>query len=173
MTTRDFLIVGRTLGLVLVLLQAGVGELRAERGPATPKERAKALKLVRQLETDPFGDNASDSRRWLALWQLDVTDLQVRYCAEVLGGTPAALRKVRPEILAQIPWSGVAYLIEKPEAKTKAEIYLAGVEGALRAYEVMVRTRPDLRSPLLDDLIAKRAAGELAAYVAETSNACP
>lgn len=169
MRTRDF----KVLGLALFLPLIGVGELRADRGPSTPKERAKALKLARQLETDPFGDKAADARRWLALWQLDVTDLQVRYCAEVLGGNPAALRKVRPEILAQIPWSGVAHLIEKPEAKTKAEIYRAGVEGALRAYEAMLRARPDLRSPLLDGLIAKRDAGELAAYVAETANACP
>lgn len=170
-------------GLALILLLSGMVELWAERGPSTPKDRAKALKLVRQLEADPFGGKSTDARRWLALWQLDVTDLQVRYCVEVLGGNPAALRKVRPEILAQIPWSGVAFLIESPgkpgtpgetvQQKSKAEIYLAGVEGALRAYEAMLRARPDLRSPLLDGLIAKREAGELAAYVAETSNACP
>lgn len=162
----------RVLALALSLLLPGVGELWAERGPSTPKERAKALRLVRELETDPFGDRSTDSRRWLALWLLDVTDLQVRYCAEILGGTPAAQRKVRPELLAQIPWSGVAYLIENPE-KSTADIYLAGVEGALRAYEAMLRTRPDVRAPLLDDLLAKRAAGELAAYVAGTSAACP
>lgn len=160
------------LALALSLLLPGAGELWAERGPSTPKERAKALRLVRELETDPFGDKSTDSRRWLALWLLDVTDLQVRYCVEVLGGTPAAQRKVRPELLAQIPWSGVAYLIENP-SKSKAEIYLAGVEGALRAYEAMIRTRPDVRAPLLDDLLARRAAGELAAYVAGTSAACP
>jgi hypothetical protein len=169
----------RVLWLAVTLLLAGMGELWAARGPSTPKERAKALRLVRELETDPFGDKSTDSRRWLALWLLDVTDLQVRYCAEVLGGTPAAQRKVRPEILAQIPWSGAAYLIENPgkaggvRGETKADIYLAGVEGALRAYEAMIRARPDLRAPLLDDLLAKREAGELAAYVAGTSNACP
>jgi hypothetical protein len=172
----------RVLGLAVTLLLPGVGELWAERGPSTPKERAKALRLARELETDPFGEKSTDSRRWLALWQLDVTDLQVRYCVEVLGGTPAAQRKVRPEILAQIPWSGAAYLIENQaslvqgqtvQAKSKAEVYLAGVEGALHAYEAMIRVRPDLRAPLLDDLLAKRDAGELAAYVAETSNACP
>ncbi|HJX26998.1 MAG TPA: hypothetical protein VJ885_03740 [Thermoanaerobaculia bacterium] len=181
MRIRDLSTLGLLLGLAATLLPAGVGELWAARGPSTPKERAKAVKLVRHLEADPFGDKATDSRRWLALWQLDVTDLQVRYCAEVLGGTPAAQRKVRPEILAQIPWSGAAYLIESQEKaggktaeeKPKAEVYLAGVEGALRAYEAMLRVRPDLRAPLLDDLLAKRDAGELATYVAETSNACP
>lgn len=178
MRQRHFLV----LGLAVTLLLSGVGELWAGRGPSKPKERAKALRLVRELETDPFGDKSTDSRRWLALWLLDVTDLQVRYCAEVLGGSPAAQRKVRPELLAQIPWSGVAYLIESQasgiqgeagQGKTKAEIYLAGVEGALRAYEAMLRVRPDLRALLLDDLLAKRDAGELAAYVAGTSNACP
>ncbi|HYQ84000.1 MAG TPA: hypothetical protein VEP28_08345 [Rubrobacter sp.] len=179
----------RVLALALSLLLPGLGELWAARGPSTPKERARALRLVRELETDPFGDKSTDSRRWLALWLLDVTDLRVRYCAEVLGGTAAEQRKVRPELLAQIPWSGAAYLIENPgkaggvrgeavqgqmvQEKSKAEVYLAGVEGALRAYEAMIGSRPDLRAPLLDDLLAKRDAGELAAYVAETSNACP
>lgn len=150
-------------------------EPRAERGPSTAKERAKALKLVRQLEAEPLGEKSADARRWLALWLLEVPDFQVRYCAEVVGGTPAARQKVRPEILAQIPWSGVAWLIENPDKKSaaKADVYLAGLQGALRSYEALLRVKPDQRSPLLDDLLARRDAGELAGYVAETSQACP
>lgn len=165
----------RLLGLATsLLLLAGGAELWAERGPSTVKERTKALRLVRQLETDPLGEKASEARRWLALWLLDVPDLQVRYCAEVLGGDRVARQKVRPEIVSQIPWSGAAFLIENPDKKeAKTEAYTAGVEGALRAYEALIRLKPDQRSPLLDDLLARRAAGGLAEYVAETSQACP
>ena len=74
----------RVLGLAVLLLLPGGAE--AERGPSTPKERTKALRLIRQLEADPLGEKAYEARRWLALWLLDVPDLQVRYCAEVVGG---------------------------------------------------------------------------------------
>lgn len=164
----------RLLALTALLVPAGAGDLWAERGPSTAKERTKALRLVRQLETEPLGAKAAEARRWLALWLLDVPDLQVRYCPDVLGGDRAVRQRVRPELLSQIPWSGAAFLIENPDKQgAKTEVYTAGVEGTLRAYEAMIRVKPDQRSPLLDDLLARRDAGALAAYVAETSQACP
>jgi hypothetical protein len=160
------------LGLTaLLLLPRAAG---AERGPSTPKERAKAVRLVHQLEADPIGPKARDARRWLALWLLEVPDLQVRYCAEVVGGDRSARQRIRPDLLAQIPWSGVAFLIENPaKREAKAEVYTAGLLGTLRAYEALLRDRPDERSPLLDGLLARRDAGELAAFVSETAQACP
>lgn len=155
----------------LLLLPGGV---RAERGPSTPKERTKALRLIRELEADPLGEKAYEARRWLALWLLDVPDLQVRYCAEVVGGDRAARQRIRPDLLAQIPYSGAAFLIENPQKRdARTEVYTAGLAGALRAYEALLQVRPDQRSPLLDQLLAKRDAGELAAFVAETSQSCP
>lgn len=164
----------RVLGLAALLLLPGQGDAWAERGPSTSKERTRALRLVRELEANPLGEKAGEARRWLALWLLDVPDLQVRYCAEVVGGDAAARQRVRPELLAQIPWSGAAFLIENPDKKgAKAEIYTAGLMGTLRAYESLVRIRPDLRSPLFDGLVTRRDAGGLAEYVAETSQSCP
>ena len=160
------------LGLAVLLFLPGWAG--AERGPSTPKERTKALRLIRQLETDPLGDKAHDARRWLALWLLDVPDLQVRYCVEVVGGDRSARQRIRPDLLAQIPWSGAAFLIENPKKRdARAEVYAAGLLGALRAYEALLEDHPDQRSPLLDQLLAKRDAGELEAYVEETSQACP
>ena len=162
----------RVLGLAaLLFLPGGAG---AERGPSTPKERAKALRLIRELETDPLGEKAHEARRWLALWLLEVPDLQVRYCAEIVGGDRAARQRIRPDLLAQIPWSGAAFLIENPgKREERSEIYTAGLLGALRAYEALLEDRPDQRSPLFDQLLAKRDAGELPAFVAETSQRCP
>lgn len=160
------------LGLAAVLfLPGGAG---AERGPSTPKERAKALRLIRELETNPLGEKAHEARRWLALWLFEVPDLQVRYCAEVVGGDRSARQRIRPDLLAQIPWSGAAFLIENPgKREARSEVYTAGLLGALRAYEALLEARPDERSPLLDQLLAKRDAGELAAFVEERSQGCP
>jgi hypothetical protein len=159
------------LAALLFLPETAAG---AERGPSTPKERQKALRLIHQLEADPLGAKAHDARRWLALWLLDVPDFQVRYCPEVIGGDRSARQRIRPDLLAQIPWSGAAFLIENPKkGDARTEIYTAGLLGALRAYEALLKARPDQRSPLLDQLLVKREAGELEKYVAETSQVCP
>jgi hypothetical protein len=164
----------RPTSLLLAALLLLPGAVWAERGPSTPRERTKALRLIRQLEAEPLGEDARQARRWLALWLLDVPDFQVRYCAEIVGGDRAVRQRIRPDLLAQIPWSGTAFLIENPEKRdARAEVYTAGLLGALRAYEAILRTRPDQRSPLFDELLTRRDAGALAAYVAETSKACP
>jgi hypothetical protein len=165
---------GRVLGLMALLLLALAGGARGERGPSTPKEREKALKLVHQLETDPFGKKARDARRWLALWMVQAPDRKVQYCPEALGGTLPARQRVRNEILAQVTYSSLAYVLENPrKADSAFDVHRAGVLGALRAYDVMLAGEPGTRSPLLDDLVAKRNDGMLDAYLAETVKACP
>jgi hypothetical protein len=145
-----------------------------ERGASTPRERAKAIKLAHELETDPFGPKARDARRWLALWAVQVPDFKIQYCPEILGGTLAARQRIRSEILAQTTYSSLAYVLENPgKAKSAFDVYRAGALGALRAYEVIVAKEPGTRSPLLDNLVAKRNAGELDAYLSETVTACP
>jgi hypothetical protein len=49
--------------------------------------------------------------------------------------------------------------------------YQAGVEGALRVYEVLVKANSKDRQPYLDDLIQRREAGTLAQFVAERASA--
>ena len=160
------------LALALAALATGAALVRADR-PSTPRERAKALKLARALEVEPLGAKAADARRWLALWLLEVSDLRVPFCPEVLGADVPTRQRLRSEVLAQITYSGMVYLIENPSNHAAvADIYLAGIQGALRAYEAILRTQPAARSPFLDDLLARRDGGELAAYVAETTKAC-
>jgi len=164
---------GRVLvPLVLVLLAAG--SAGGARGPSSPHEREKAVKLVRELEADPSGKKARDARRWLALFLVEVPDFKIQYCPEILGGTLPQRQRIRNEILAQVTYSSLAYVIENPgKARSPFDVHRAGVLGALRAYEVLLAAEPEARSPLLDDLVAKRNAGELDAYLAETVKVCP
>jgi hypothetical protein len=70
-------------------------------------------------------------------------------------------------------YSTAAFVIEHPESKDDTEAkYLAGVEGSLRAYESLKKTNPKLDWPVLDDLIARRDANTLAAYVHEKTPSC-
>jgi hypothetical protein len=164
---------GRGFGLIALLLFASATAW-GERGASTPQERAKALKLVHQLEIDPFGQKARDARRWLALWMVQAPDRKVQYCPEALGGTLQARQRIRNEIVAQVTYSSLAYVLENPgKAGSAFDVHRAGVLGALRAYEVILAREPGTRSPLLDDLVAKRNDGTLDAYLAETVKACP
>jgi hypothetical protein len=164
------LLVLMTLVLLAVLLPAGSARAR---GASTPKERAKAVRLARELEAEPLGQKAREDRRWLALWTVQVPDFKFQFCPEALGGSVAVRRRIRTEVLAQISYSGLAFVLENPgQAGSLLDVYHAGVLGALRAYEVILAKEPSARSPLLDDLVAKRNAGELDAHLAETVKAC-
>jgi len=157
--------------VVSLFLSAGSAHAR---GASTAKEREKAVKLARRLESEPLGLKAREARRWLALWTLQVPDFKFQFCPEALGGTVAVRRWIRPEVLAQTSYSGLAFVLENPGlAGSLLDVHRAGVLGALRAYEVIVAKEPSARSPLLDDLVAKRNAGEIDAHLAETVKACP
>jgi hypothetical protein len=163
----------RVLVLMAVALLVSAGGVRATRGASTLRDREKALRLVHQLEVDPFGEKARDARRWLALWMVGVTDFKVRFCPEVLGGTLPARQRIRNEIVAQTTYSSLAFVLANPaQADSLFEVHRAGVLGALRAYEVILAREPGTRSPLLDELVVKRNAGELDAYLAETVKSC-
>lgn len=160
--------------LILCLAAQAIlpGMADAARGPSTPKERAKALRLIRQLEEDPSFDGARDARRWLSLWLVEVPDLHADLCPELLGGTAFERKRLPGEVVAQMMYSGAAYRIEHEEG-SREQVYLAGVTGALKVYESLLATRPHVRSPLLDGLVGRRDAGTLAAHVAGTMSACP
>jgi hypothetical protein len=56
--------------------------------------------------------------------------------------------------------------VENPEqSKDRAAVNLAGIEGALKSYEALIKERQKARWEFLDGLIAKREKGELPAYV--------
>jgi hypothetical protein len=59
-----------------------------------------------------------------------------------------------------------------PEKKSdRLAQYQAGVEGALRLYENLLKSKPKDRQPYLDTLLRRRAAGTLAEFVKERVSA--
>ena len=138
----------------------------AERGPSTPEERAKAITLIQSLETDPMAADARANRQWLMEWITEVPDISVKVCVSLVE---PALSKKYPysgEVGLQPMFSATAFVIQHPsEATNDNAMYLAGLEGALRVYEVLVNSKPDAKLSPLDDLLSIRNRGELAAYV--------
>ena len=159
----------RRCGLVLAALffvSAFQAPLAQSRGPSTPEERADFLRLVRELERDPLGDNANATRQRLRQWTIEVPDIRFKVCPDLLGQALGADYPYSRELDLQVVLSGAALTLEHPgEARDDVAVYTAGVEGALRAYEVL-KSRPDGQRAALEDLLEKRRRGELVDHIA-------
>ena len=140
------------------------------RGPSTPEERAHFVTLVRKLERNPLGENADAARQWLQEWAAAVPDIRFQVCPDLLDPAFADGYPYSREIKMQVMLSGAVFTIEHPGgARDEVAVYTAGVEGALRAYTVLLQSRSNGRVAALDDLLAKRHRGELRDHVAKLS----
>ena len=155
----------RSSGLIVVaaLVACALGLHRAEaRGPSTVEERAQFVALVRSLEKDPLAPNASATRRQLREWIVEIPDISFKTCADLLGHVLRHEYAYSPELNLQVVLSGAVLTIEHPgEARSDVAVYTAGVEGALRAYEVLLRSKSDARLAALDDLLETERRGQL------------
>lgn len=137
------------------------------RGPSTREERAKVVELARWLEQNPLAKNAPETRQWLQEWIADVPDIRFRVCADLLGHALNENYPYSREVNQQVLFSGAAFTLERQDkARDDIAVYNAGVEGALRVYEVLARSKPDAKLAFLDDLVTKRDQGLLVPYVA-------
>ena len=142
-----------------------------ERGPSTPAERAEFVALVQSLERDPLAENANAIRQRLREWTIEVPDIRFKVCPGLLGPAVGDGYPYSREIDVQVVLSGAVLTIGDPgEARDDVAVYAAGVEGALRAYEVLTKSRPDAHLAVLDDLIEKRDRGELVDHIARLAN---
>lgn len=142
-----------------------------QRGPSTAEERARAVQLARRLETDPFNAEAREWRRWLLIWIDEVPDITVNVCP-LLSPLSGSNRRFARELVLQVIFSSAAFIIQNPEkaALDDGAAYIAGVRGALRAYEAILKARPEARWHFLDDLLEKRDRGELDDWVRKTAD---
>jgi hypothetical protein len=141
------------------------------RGPSTAEERAKVVELTRSLEREPLGENAAATRQWLREWAIEVPDIRVYVCDDLLSPGLSDNYLYSSEINLQRMFSAAAFAIEhQDKARDEIAQYTAGVEGALRVYEVLLKSKPDAGSAFLDEFLAKRDHGELADHVAKLAN---
>jgi len=153
--------------------------------PSTPDERHKALTLTKKLERNPLGPEASADRKWLTSWIIEIPDITVPVCDELLkpllSGEMSQYRYSK-ELIAQQLAGSMAYLIEHPQEATKVRdegdqddfaINRAGLESALNAYEAIVKSgAKGAKWGPLEELVKKRQAGQLDEYVRTATLKC-
>jgi carboxypeptidase Q len=147
------------LMLITTLLHA------EERGPSTPEERAKVIDLTHKLENDPLNPQAEEWRVWLAKWIDEVPDVIVPVCPGLLPQLLRSNRNYAHELAMQVVYSSAAFIVEHPEQQVDQQAVFQAGDGALKAYQSILKARPRARWYFLDSLIQMRDKGELKEYL--------
>lgn len=143
--------------------------LAGDRGPSTQQERERYLKAVKAIEQNPMSPDVVREREWALQFLIEVPDVHAQVCAQSI---PALIVKEQTKnyagaLFVMMTLGSGAFYIEHPEkANDEQAIFVAGVESALRGYEGIVKANPKAKWDVLDQLVAKRDAGELAGFVA-------
>lgn len=152
------------LALVLTLAVVIPAAAQQKRGPSTPEERDRAVQIAHKLEANPLDDSLQSDRAWLLQWATEVPDVNVAICAG--GGEFKKKYKYGPQLTFQKLASQVAFVIERPDqAQDRVAQELAGVQGALNAYQAILKANPKTHSEYWDDLLRRQSAGTLKDFV--------
>jgi hypothetical protein len=143
------------------------------RGPSTPEERARAVKVAHELEEDPLAKDAKEHREWMIQWIVEIPDITVNVCFDYFGPFPDPPKGHSMEITRQMILSSAAFMVEHPDkAKDEQAVALAGLLGALKAYQAILKQDPASHWAHMDKLIQMREQRKLDDYVAETRKQC-
>ena len=143
------------------------------RGPSTPEERKRAVEIATLLESDPLNKDAKALSQELLFFIIQVPDIQVHLCTNVLGDYKKIKGDYSPTITAQLTFSQARFVIEHPEqAKDEYLESLAGVEGVLRTYQNIKRAKPKVKIEPLEELLVKQQAGQLDEFVKNAMTGC-
>ncbi|QQS40690.1 MAG: hypothetical protein IPM63_15160 [Acidobacteriota bacterium] len=136
---------------------------------AAQDNKAALINTTKFLEEKPFDKTAKDLRSAAMQYVIQTDDVSVTLCTDVLKGVTDKKNKYGSDLMAQYAFGMASFKLSNPDRKDdEAAAQLAGLESMLRAYEAMVAEKPKAKYKGVDELIAKRDSGELAAFVQES-----
>jgi hypothetical protein len=131
-----------------------------QRGPSTPEERARAVKIAHNLENDPLAKGAEEQREWVIRWIVEIPDITVNVCFDYFGDLPHPPRGHSMEIADQMIISSAAFMVEHTDkAQDEQAVALAGLLGSIKAYQAILRQEPESRWAQMDKLVLMRDQG--------------
>jgi carboxypeptidase Q len=143
------------------------------RGPSTPDERIRLVKVAQEIQNNPLDKSLHSDREWAIKWLIEVPDIHVEFCTNILGDFYKSKNKYSPEITTQLTLSTAAFVIQNPDkVSDRIAQFEAGVEGTLAAYKAILATKPEAKSKELDALEQRRNEGHLLEYVSESAKNC-
>ena len=152
---------------------AGAAASEAARGPSTPDERTRVIRMAQEAERNPRQVQQRDGA-WLNAWVDAIPDLSIEYGTVFAWLKGAAHPDIRKALTFQYTASAMALQIRHPELAAKqAAIDAAAMEGVLHAYTALRGEDPKLASPSLDRALSEREKGRLAAFLGSLSGRDP
>jgi len=149
---------------ILLLVAFACVAQDASVGPSTKAERDRAVKVTQELEADPLNPAFKEDRQWLLDWIKAVPDITINVCFD-----PAQQKseyRYSRELVYQKLFSSAAYIIDTSSRnRNELSVETAGVEGALKAYQAILKKYPTAHSPYWDRLLKKQQDGTLRDYV--------
>jgi hypothetical protein len=124
------------------------------------------IRLIGQLESDPYAKDGKDIRREVLVWLIDAPDVTVGICTNVLGDIKKLKGDDGATLTTQLAFSQAKYILEHPDkAADKHAVNIAGVEGVLRTYDAMKRAKPKVKFAPMEQLLQLQSNGGLDAFV--------
>ncbi len=158
---------------VSVLLLVSVAFAQQGRGPSTPEERKRVVDLVNKLERDPLNPDLVKEREWAIQWLIDVPDVTVSVCTEVLGPVMKTRYRYKSDLFGLHTLAAASFIIQHPDkANDDVAVNLAATKSVLAAYQAIVTKDPKSRLKELDELKSTRDSGGLEGYVAVAIARC-
>lgn len=165
--------IGALLLGLFVVGAACAQQHQPQRGPSTVEERTRAVKIAHELENDPLAKDAKDNREWVIQWIIDIPDITVTVCNHYFGQLPKATRGHIREIVNQMVISSAAFMIEHPDkSKDEQAVATAGLLGALKSYQSILKQEPEARWPYVDKVVQMRDQGKLDEFITDTRRKC-
>jgi hypothetical protein len=157
--------------LAALMLNAGAGSPGSK--SSTAEERQRVTSIAHKLEASPLDAALAPDAEWAKQWVVENPDVRIRVCTQLLAGMRTPKYEFRHELIQQMMLSSAAFLIEHPD---KSGDHLAesvgGMEGLLKAYSSILKSRPDAHAKALDDLLVKQSQGKLNDWVRDTITVC-
>ncbi|MGB2589387.1 MAG: hypothetical protein WBG02_13350 [Candidatus Acidiferrum sp.] len=145
----------------------------SQRGPSTPDERNRAVQVARKLQADPLSPDVQADREWLIKWLIEIPDISVKLCPNVLGDLGDSKSGKPGALIATMLASETAFVIENPsKSKDLEAIYMAGLEGSLNAYQALRKADAQYHVKHLDDLLSTQEQGKLPQYIKDVKKKC-
>ena len=155
--------------MLCVFFYAPIAASAADRGPSTPEERKQALQYIQDFEANPLSPDAIKEREWVVRWTIEIPDIHLHMCLN-LGRYGKFDKKYFGDFFGAELLAQTKFLLQDPDKQDdRLAEYQAGVEGALRFYEALLKENPKVRKPLMDELLKKSDAGTLALFVKQQS----
>ena len=151
---------------LLLLIAAAFVSVATVHTNAQSDNAQKLINTSKLLEAKPFEERAQALRSAAMKYVIETDEVSIVICPSVLGATMDKKNKYSSELLAQYTFGMAAFKLSNPGQKDDENAaQMAGVESMLRAYEAMVAEKPKAKYKGMDELVAKRDNGELAAMV--------